>query len=131
MSIRVSWQQDLTFLATSGNGHQFTIDADSNTAPCPTEVLLSALGSCSATDVLLGLQEEGAKISALSNEISYELTDEEPRLYKSANLHFTLKGEGIDGHRVKKAADNALNKYCHVCLMLQPKIALSYSFKII
>jgi putative redox protein len=130
MSLQITWQQDLQFQATNEQGHSINIDADSQTAPCPTEMLLSALGSCSATDVIMGLQEAGAKISSFTNTLTYELTDDEPRLYKSVNLHFSVKGEDVTEESIETAADNAINKYCHVCLMLQPQIVLSYSYDV-
>ena len=130
MSLQITWQQDLQFQATNEQGHSINIDADSQIAPCPTEVLLSALGSCSATDVIMGLQEAGAKISSFINTLTYELTDDDPRLYKSVNLNFSVNGEGVTEKSVETAAENAINKYCHVCLMLQPQIDISYTYQI-
>lgn len=131
MSIEVNWQGELQFQASNGQGHSLSIDADSQTAQCPTEVLLSALGSCSATDVLLGIQEAGARVTRFSNHLTYELTDQEPRLYRSVNLHFIIEGSEITNAQIEEAARNALDKYCHVCLMLQPKMTLTYSYEIV
>ncbi len=51
MSINIKWDGDCRFKVSTEGGFTFNVDATSETAPCPTEVLLSALGSCSATDV--------------------------------------------------------------------------------
>ena len=131
MSIEVKWQGELRFQASNGQGYSISIDSDSQSAQCPTEVLLSALGSCSSTDVLLGLQEAGASITGFSNRLTYELTEEEPRLYRSVNLHFIIEGSDISNAQIKAAASNALEKFCHVCLMLQPKMALTYSYELV
>ncbi|WP_299138787.1 hypothetical protein [uncultured Vibrio sp.] len=40
MSIKVQWNRECQFKVTTEGGFSFDIDATSNTAPCPTEVLL-------------------------------------------------------------------------------------------
>ncbi|WP_339671269.1 OsmC family protein [Dasania marina] len=130
MSIDVSWQKDCQFTVTTEKGFTLAVDADAETAPCPTELLLSALGSCSATDVVMGLQEQGVEVQALTNTVTYTLTEQEPCLYKTANLHFTVTANNVSEAQLKTAAENAITKYCHVCLMLKPAIDVSYSIEI-
>lgn len=130
MSINVKWGGECQFSVTTEGGFNFNVDASSKTAPCPTEILLSALGSCSATDVVLILQEQGFEIQSLENNVTHTLTDDEPRLYKSANLHFVVQGQGISEADVVKAANEAVAKHCHVCLMLQPKIEITCSAEV-
>ncbi len=131
MSIRVSWLKDCQFKITTSNGFEIHADADNKAAPCPTEILLSALGSCSATDVVMGLQESGVEIELFNSELTYTLTQSSPELYKSVNLHFTVKAKKVSEQQIASAATDAINKYCHVCLMLQPKINITFSIKII
>ncbi|RVU32732.1 OsmC family protein [Neptunomonas marina] len=130
MSIKVKWDGDCRFKVSTQGGFTFDIDATSNQALCPTEVLLSALGSCSATDVVLILQERGFEVKSLENQISFVLTESEPRLYKSANLHFVAKGTGLFESDILQAAEEAVKKNCHVCLMLAPAINITYSAKV-
>ncbi|RVU32734.1 OsmC family protein [Neptunomonas marina] len=130
MSIKVKWDGDCRFKASTQGGFTFDIDATSNQALCPTEVLLSALGSCSATDVVLILQERGFEVKSLENQISFVLTESEPRLYKSANLHFVAKGTGLFESDILQAAEESVKKNCHVCLMLAPAINITYSAKV-
>ncbi|MEZ9291973.1 OsmC family protein [Vibrio lentus] len=131
MSLNVKWGGECQFKVTTEGGFNFDIDATSNQAPCPTEVLLSALGACSATDVVFILQEKGFEISGLENNVTHTLTDEEPRLYKSANLHFSVQSRGISESDILTAAQEAVLKHCHVCLMLQPKIDITCSAEVI
>jgi putative redox protein len=131
MSINVKWSRDCEFTVSTQSGFKFNIDANSKTAPCPTEVLLSALGACSATDVVLILQEQGFSIDSLENQVTYTLTDDEPRLYQTANLEFAVKAEGISEVDILSAAQAAISKHCHVCLMLKPQIDISYSAKVL
>ena len=131
MTINITWQGDCRFNAVTDAGFEVFIDADSKSAPCPTEILLSALGSCSATDVALYLKDNNIGLISLHNRLTYKLTESEPRLYKSVNLHFTIEAKRVTESQVNKAIEEAINKYCHVCLMLQPTISISYSVEII
>lgn len=131
MSIDVSWLSDSKFRIVTENGFELSADAENKYAPCPTEILLSALGSCSATDVVLGLQKQGVKLEQLTNKVSYTLTSQAPKLYESINLHFSVKGEVVTKSQIRTAAQDAINKYCHVCLMLQSQINISCSVEII
>lgn len=127
MSITVNWQQDLEFVATTEQGHSLYLDSNSSKAQCPTEALLSALGSCSATDVVVGLQEAEAGLQSVSNEITYTYTDSEPQLYKTVNLHFSVTANTVTKAQVEDIVEQAISKYCHVCLMLQPSMDISFS----
>lgn len=130
MNLSVNWQKDFQFEVITDKNMRIFVDADSEAALCPTEVLLSALGSCSATDVLSGLQEQNCKINCFKNELSYTLTDDSPRLYKSVNLHFAIEGTDVSEKQVLAMAHAAVNKYCHVCLMLKPAIEITYSTEV-
>src|ERR1700751_1667028 len=63
----VRWIGEQKFVATSPSGHTITLDSDSqsNKAPTPMELLLMALGACSATDVVLILEKKRQKLQAL------------------------------------------------------------------
>ena len=128
MTINVAWQEDCRFKVVTEEQHEFFVDADNALAPCPTEVLLAALGSCSATDVVLGLKEQGVDLKNLSNDLSYTLTEQSPQLYESVNLHFTIEATEVTEHQVDTAISEADSKYCHVCLMLQPTNRISHTF---
>ncbi|WP_039989336.1 OsmC family protein [Vibrio owensii] len=130
MSINVKWDGDCRFNVLTEDGFTFNVDATSKKAPCPTEVLLSALGSCSATDVVLLLQEQGLEVKSLENTVTFTLTESEPRLYKSANLHFMVSGSGVQESDILRAAHEAVEKHCHVCLMLSPKINITCSAEV-
>lgn len=131
MSINVQWAGNCQFKITTQGGFRLDVDSKSKVAPCPTELLLSALGACSATDVVLILQEQGFIVESLENCVTHVLTESEPRLYKSANLQFTVKGDGLSHAVVLSAAEEAIAKHCHVCLMLQPSIDISCSVQVI
>ena len=44
MSIKVTWQDDCRFNVVTDEWVEVSIDLDGKLAPCPTDILLSALG---------------------------------------------------------------------------------------
>ncbi len=84
---------DCRFKVSAEDGFTFNVDATTEKASCPTEILLSALGSCSATDVVLLLQDQGVEVKGLENTVTFALTESEPRLYK---CHVCLLSPTID-----------------------------------
>ena len=131
MSFNISWQGDFRFKVVTESGFEVSVDSDSRSAPCPTEILLTALGSCSATDVVAYFKDRTIELKSLTNCLTYELTESEPRLYKSVNLHFFIESEDVSEALAQAAVEDAINKYCHVCLMLKPSINITYSIEII
>jgi putative redox protein len=84
-----------------------------------------------SSDLALYFKDNGIELKGLTNSLTYELTENEPRLYKSVNLHFSIESEKAIETQVKVAIEDAVNKYCHVCLMLQPKMLVTYTLDII
>src|ERR1700754_2841678 len=62
----VKWIGDERFVATGPSGHAVTIDSDrkSNTAMGPMEMLLMALGACTATDIVIILKKKRQKLES-------------------------------------------------------------------
>ena len=63
----VLWVEKEQFLATLPSGHTIPIDSDRkyNSAPGPMELLLAALGACTATDVVAILAKKRQKLERL------------------------------------------------------------------
>ena len=63
----VKWVGEQRFVATSPSGHTITLDSDreSNKAAGPMELVLMALGACTATDVVTILKKKHQKLDSL------------------------------------------------------------------
>src|SRR5215467_5114902 len=63
----VKWIGEEKFVAISPSGHAMALDADgkSNKAPTPMELVLMALGSCTAVDVVSILEKKRQKLESL------------------------------------------------------------------
>ncbi|QNL50520.1 OsmC family protein [Olivibacter sp. SDN3] len=83
----------------------------------PMELVLMALGSCSALDLISILKKQKQEVSAFSIELEGKRVDTIPAVFKSIHLLFKLTGN-IDQLKADKAAELAVKKYCSVHDML-------------
>jgi len=60
----VRWTGEQKFIAVSPSGHALAMDSDrnSNTGPGAMELLLMALGACTATDIVIILEKKRQKL---------------------------------------------------------------------
>ena len=56
--------------------------------------------------------------------------DTEPRRFTAIAFHLTVRGEGADDTKVRRAVDLSIEKYCSVIASLAPDIAISYDVTI-
>jgi len=129
--IRVAGEE--LFVGTSPSGHSIAIDADSNrsSAPSPVELLLVALGSCTAVDVISILKKKRQDVKEYVVEVSGERRDEYPRSYTSMTVHHIVTGIHISPKAVEQAIELSETKYCSVAATLRPTVRIQSTFEII
>ncbi len=127
----VKWIGEQKFVATGPSGHALTIDSDraSNKAPGPMELLLLALGACTATDVVTILDKKRQKLESLEVICSGERAPEPPTVWTKLELFYRLRGP-LDDAAVKHAIQLSEDKYCSVAAMLRKTAALSWRYEI-
>jgi putative redox protein len=121
------------FLCISPSGHALAIDTDKerSSAPSPVELLLVALGSCTATDVAGILSKKRQHVTNYIVEVSGTRRDEHPRSYTSMKVHHILTGKSISAKAVAHAIELSETKYCSVAATLRPAVEIQTSFEII
>jgi putative redox protein len=128
----VKWIGEQKFLAVSPSGHALTIDSDreSNKAPGPMELVLMALGACTATDVVIILEKKRQKLQSLEVLCSGERAAEPPTVWTKLEIVYRLRGT-LDENAVKHAIALSEEKYCSVAAMLQKTAKVSWRFEIL
>jgi putative redox protein len=128
----VKWIGEQKFLAISPSGHAIAIDSDraSNTAPGPMELVLMALGACTATDVVSILKKRRQKLEALEVICSGERAAEPPTVWIRLEILYRLRGT-LDEAAVKRAIELSESKYCSVSAMLQKTAKLTWRHEIL
>ena len=116
----VRWIDGEQFEAVGPSGHRLLMDSDreSNRGPGPMELLLVALGACSATDVVEILKKKRQALSGLVVELAGERAAEAPRVWTKIRIHFRVTGKGIEPRAVEHAIELSRDKYCSVAATL-------------
>jgi putative redox protein len=112
--IRIDWAGDLEFDVGRPDGPKVRIDANAQTAPGPFDMLLGAIATCAATDVVEIMKKQRTPLEALSIRVEATRVAAIPRRLASAVLHFTLRGAGITAEKASRAVELSVTKYCSV-----------------
>jgi putative redox protein len=131
-SASIKWIGEQKFVATSPSGHAITIDSDreSNKAPGPMELVLMALGACTATDIVIILGKKRQKVQSLEVICSGERAADPPTVWKRLEILYRLRGT-MDEAAVKHAIQLSEEKYCSVSAMLQKTAKLTWRHEIL
>jgi putative redox protein len=128
----VKWIGEQKFVAISPSGHAITIDSDreSNKAPGPMELLLLALGACTATDIVIVLEKKRQKLESLEVICSGERAAEPPTVWTKLEILYRLRGK-LDDAAVKHAIELSDEKYCSVSATLRKTAKLTWKYEIL
>jgi putative redox protein len=93
------------------------------------ELLLVALGACTATDIVSILSKMRQKLDSLEVEVSGERAEEPPRVWTKLEIVFKLRGI-LDESAVQRAVQLSEEKYCSVAATLRKTAPISYRIEI-
>ena len=122
---KVQWIGEQKFVAVGPSGHALAIDSDrtSNTGPGPMELLLMALGACTATDIVIILEKKRQRLDSL--EVICP-----PQVWTKLDILFRLRGK-LEESGVKKAIELSEEKYCSVSATLKKTAELTWRYEIL
>jgi putative redox protein len=128
----VKWIGEQKFVAASPSGHAIVVDSgrDTNSAPGPMELVLMALGACTATDIVIVLKKKRQKLAMLEVICSGERAAEPPTVWTKLEIVYRLRGE-LDDAAVKHAIELSEEKYCSVAAMLKKTAKISWRYEIL
>jgi putative redox protein len=124
------------FEATNEQGNNVHLDASpdiggTNQGMRPMQMLLAAMGGCSAIDVVNILKKQKQPLKDIKITVKGEREPNAiPSLYTEVHAHFKLFGD-LDKEKVNKAVSLSVEKYCSVAKTLEAKAKISYSFEIL
>ncbi len=96
----------------------------------PMELVLMALGGCSAIDLVSILKKQRQQIDDLQIEVEGEREPNAvPAPFKAIHMKFIFKGQ-LEEEKVKRAIQLSVEKYCSVQAMLAPTVTITWSYSI-
>lgn len=135
MKIKVKKIKGLQLLAENEKGHKIVMDTKKEvggfeSSMTPMELVLAALGGCTAMDVISILDKMRLDYEEFFIEVKGERKNEHPRVYKKVELTYNFKGKNLDIKKIEKAIELSLNKYCSVSNMINKTAQIRYNIKI-
>lgn len=102
----------------------YTVDASPGSGgegkgPTPKGLLLGGLIGCTGMDVADILRKMKQSYRSFELTASADQTSEEPKVFKTITLVYTIHGDDVDPDKVVKAVRLSQDKYCGVSAMLR------------
>jgi putative redox protein len=124
---------DGLFIGITPSGHAQVLDTDHEraSAPTPLELLLVALGSCTAVDVVSILKKKREQVTDYRVEVSGTRREEHPRAFTRMEVRHVVRGRGVSEKSVASAIELSETKYCSVAATLRPGVEIVTTYEII
>lgn len=109
--------------ATDSNGHTVKMDTvaangGNNTGASPMQLMLMALGGCSAIDVIDILKKQRQTVTDYRMKVNaVREKDKMPALWETAEIEFYIYGT-VEPQKAKRAVELSMDKYCSVAATL-------------
>lgn len=128
--IDVHWIDGLAFEAGRPQGAKVRIDGDAQSAPSPFDMLLAAIATCAAVDVVGILKKQRTPVRALNVRVEAHRLDAIPRRLASAILHFGITAPGTTPEKATRAVELSVTKYCSVRSSLAGDASVSWTVEL-
>ena len=122
--IRAVWRGDRRFESGRVGQAAAAVDGDAVVAQSPPDLLLSALATCTAIDVVDILAKRHTPVAALEVEVVGQRRAEHPRRFVAIDLTFHVTGEAVERVHAERAVALSLERYCTVAASLAPDIEM-------
>jgi putative redox protein len=126
VTAKVNWTDGERFVATSSASHAIVVDAGADKlANGPMELVLIALCSCTAVDVVSILTKKREPFTSVEVSAEGERAAEPPRVYTEIKLRYRVGGN-VSRKAVEDAVRLSEEKYCSVAGMLNKTAKITY-----
>jgi putative redox protein len=128
----VRWVTGKQFVGTDSNKHSVVLSpADVGVGMKPSELLLVALGSCTAVDVVEILAKKRLTLTSLEIQITGEQDIDPPWTFRKFHLQYLLKGKDLTDKAVAQAILLSEEKYCSVAATVRATAPVTTGFEIL
>ena len=127
--IEMVWEGGMRYRGGRAGGPQVVLDGNSEAGPTPPDVLVCALASCSAIDVVDYLEKRRTPAASLSVSVAFSRAPSPPKRITQAHLTFRVATDSPREH-VERAVQLSFDRYCSVAGSLAPDTELGFSLEL-
>ena len=136
MEIELKWIDGVHFEAADENGHRVPMDGPpeaggQNLGTRPMQLILMGLAGCTAYDVIEILRKGRQQVEGLEVCLRGSRALDVPAVFEAIDIHFILRGKGLNPQGVDRAVSLSAEKYCSASIMLaRAGVQISHSYEI-
>lgn len=131
---RVKWVEKRQFVGTDSSRHSVVMssqDEENRTGVSPSELLLLALGGCTAYDVVDILQKKRQRLTDLEVVVTGEQEPDPPWTYRKIHVQYVVRGKGLREKAVRDAIELSEQKYCSITATVRGAADITHDYTII
>ncbi len=131
--MRLFYKGDEEYYTLNESENRVEIDMlarEQKRAQSPMELLLSALISCAAVDLVSMVRKRRKTFIDLRGEVSGVRREEHPRKYVNINIHYTIISPDLTESEAERLVELAVTKYCSVAGTIDPNTKMTHTFSI-
>lgn len=120
--IALTWEGNNTFESIHDDGVVMIDNPDEgeqSKGMRPKALMLSSLAGCSALDIVSLLKKMRAEVADFKIDVTAELTDEHPKIYKDVVVTYKFYGSDFKKDKIQKAIKLSVDQYCGVMEMFR------------
>jgi putative redox protein len=118
-SVDLRHEGGMRIAASPSSGHPLSFDdRESNQGGSPVETILSALGACSAMDVISIAVKKRQQIEVYDVHVTGSQRDEFPQVFTEIDVVHELTGSNLSEAAIRRAIELSATKYCPVNAMV-------------
>ena len=128
----VKWIEGKQFIGIDSTNHSVVLSTpDEGIGIKPSDLLLIAVASCTAVDVVEILAKKRTPLTYLEISSSGEQDQDPPWTFRKIHLHFKIKGKNLTEKAVEQAIQRSEEKYCSVAATIRPSAQITPDFEIL
>ncbi len=131
-SATVRWIGEKKFIGIDSTNHSVVLSTpDEGIGMKPSELLLVALASCTAVDVVEILNKRRVPLSSLEIQVSAEQDQDPPWTFRKILVKYLVSGEKITDKDISTAIELSEGKYCSVAATVRGKAEIVTEYEIL
>ena len=128
----LQWLSGKRFVGIDSTNHAVVVSSqDEGIGMKPSELLLIALASCTAVDVVEILAKKRMPLDSLEIVTCGEQEPDPPWTFRRFHLKYRISGRGLTEKAVEQAIQLSEEKYCSVAATVRATAPISTEFEIV
>jgi len=132
--IKVNWEGNMNFKGLDSDGREISMDAAEgygglNKGSRPMDVMLMALGGCTAIEVGHVLNKMRVPYADIKVEVTGERAETIPKVFTKIKVNYLIKGDSIPRVKVEKAIRLG-ESYCSAANMIKQSCPIEYEYEL-